>query len=152
MKPLSNAELSRMIGDIYDCAVEPSRWFQTLDSIRDRLDLAYVQLNFMSHERGGAAGRLDTITFQTEWDRTWLDRLPELLHLVPGIEAVFEAGIDAPVSQMQVVTEDVFRGSAFCEAWVKPQGLRDTCNTALVKRKDLTGMLVATSYEVARTF
>jgi DNA-binding CsgD family transcriptional regulator len=150
--PLSNAELSRMIGDIYDCAVEPSRWFQTLDSIRDRLDLAYVQLNFMSHDRSGAAGPLDMITFQTDWDKAWIDKLPGLMHSVPGASAWFEAGIDEPISQMQLVPEVEFRASEFCEVWVKPQGLRDTCNTTLVKRKDLTGMLVAASYESRALF
>jgi DNA-binding CsgD family transcriptional regulator len=152
VKPLSNAELSRMIGDIYDCAVEPSRWFETLDWIRDRLELAFVQLNFMSHGRNGADGALDMITFQTEWDKSWIDKLPGLMHSVPGASAWFEAGIDEPISQMQLVPESEFRASGFCEAWVKPQGLRDTCNTPLVKRKDLTGMLVATSYESRALF
>ena len=152
MTPLSNAELSRMIGDIYDCAVEPPRWFQTLDSIRDRLELAYVQLNFMSHERSGAGGPLDMITFQTDWDKGWIDKLAGLAHIVPGSNAWFEAEIDTPISQMQLLPEDEFRASEFCEAWVKPQGLRDTCNTSLVKRKNLTGMLVATSYESRKLF
>jgi DNA-binding CsgD family transcriptional regulator len=152
VKPLSNAELSRMIGNIYDCAVEPSRWFQTLDSIRDRMDLAYVQLNFMSQDRSGAGGPMDMITFQTEWDRAWIDKLPGLMHTVPGASAWFEAGIDTPISQMQLMPETEFRASEFCETWVKPQGLRDTCNTPLVKRRDLTGMLVATSYEARELF
>lgn len=152
VKPLSNAELSRMIGDIYDCAVEPSRWFQTLDSIRDRLDLAFVQLNFISHGQTGADGPMDMITFQTEWDKTWIDRLPGLIHSAPGMNAWFESGIDEPISQMQLVSEQDFRVSEFCEAWVKPQGLRDTCNTTLVKRRDLTGMLVAASYQARDLF
>jgi DNA-binding CsgD family transcriptional regulator/PAS domain-containing protein len=152
VKPLSNAELSRMIGDIYDCAVEPSRWFQTLDSIRDRMELAFVQLNFVTRDGSGRGGPLDMITFQTDWDRQWIDKLPSLMPIIPGAEAWFEAGIDTPISQMQLVPEDEFRASEFCEAWVKPQGLRDTCNTPLVKRKDLTGMLVATSYETRELF
>ena len=152
MKPLSNAELSRIIGDIYDCAVEPSRWFQTLDSIRDRLELAFVQLNFVTRDRSGLGGPLDMITFQTEWDREWIDKLPGLMPIIPGAEAWFQAGIDTPVSQMQLLPENEFRTSEFCESWVKPQGLRDTCNTPLVKRKDLTGMLVATSYEARDLF
>jgi DNA-binding CsgD family transcriptional regulator len=152
VKPLSNAELSRMIGDIYDCAVEPSRWFQTLDSIRDRLELAFVQLNFVTRDGSGRGGPLDMITFQTDWDRQWIDKLPSLMPIIPGAEAWFEAGIDTPISQMQLLPEDEFRASEFCEAWVKPQGLRDTCNTPLFKRKDLTGMLVATSYEARELF
>jgi DNA-binding CsgD family transcriptional regulator len=152
VKPLSNAELSRMIGDIYDCAVEPSRWFQTLDSIRDRLELAFLQLNFTSQDRSGSNRLPDMITFQTDWDREWIDKLPALLHIMPGVNAWFDAEIDTPISQMQLLPEDEFRTSEFCEAWVKPQGLRDTCNTPLFKRKDLTGMLVATSYEARELF
>ena len=152
VKPLSNAELSRMIGDIYDCAVEPSRWFQTLDSIRDRLELAFVQLNFTSQDRSGAGLPPDMITFQTDWNREWIDKLPSLLAIMPGVDAWFEAEIDTPISQMQLLPESEFRATKFFEAWVKPQGLRDTCNTPLVKRKDLTGMLVATSYEARDLF
>jgi DNA-binding CsgD family transcriptional regulator/PAS domain-containing protein len=152
VRPLSNAELSRMIGDIYDCAVEPSRWFQTLDSIRDRMELAFLQLNFVTRDDSGRGGPLDMITFQTEWDRQWIDKLPSLISIIPSGEAWFEAGIDTPVSQMQLVPEEEFRTSEFYEAWLKPQGLRDTCNTTLVKRRDLTGMLVATSYEARDLF
>ena len=147
VKPLSNFEISQMIGNIYDCAIEPSHWFHTLDTIRDRLDLAYLQLNFVTHSASGPSGPHEMITFQTDWDRDWIGKLPGLLHTVPGANAWFEAGIDVPISQMQLVTETEFRASDFCKSWVEPQGLRDTCNTPLVKRRDMTGMLVAASYE-----
>ncbi len=152
MKPLTNAELSRMIGDIYDCAVEPSRWFQTLDLIRDRMELAFVQLNFTSMSKSGSGLPPDMITFQTDWNREWIDKLPGLLDIIPGVDAMFDTEIDTPISQMQLLTESEFRATKFCEAWVKPQGLRDTCNTPLVKRRDLTGILVAVSYESRALF
>jgi DNA-binding CsgD family transcriptional regulator/PAS domain-containing protein len=71
---------------------------------------------------------------------------------MPGVNAWFEADIDTPISQMQLLPENEFRASEFCETWVRPQGLRDTCNTPLFKRQDLTGMLVATSYEQRSLF
>ena len=45
--PLSHDHLSRLIADIYDCAVDPSHWETTLSEIRDVLNLAYFQLMFV---------------------------------------------------------------------------------------------------------
>jgi hypothetical protein len=51
--PLSPRELSGLIGSIYDCALDPSRWESTLDGIKDELncDNAILHLNDLTNDR-----------------------------------------------------------------------------------------------------
>jgi len=52
-QPLSSQELSRLIGSIYDCALDPSRWEQALAEIKDVLccHAAILHLDDIPHER-----------------------------------------------------------------------------------------------------
>jgi hypothetical protein len=36
--PLSPQEISKLIGSVYDCALDPSRWELTLDELRNAFD------------------------------------------------------------------------------------------------------------------
>jgi len=51
--PLSSQEISKLIGSIYDCALDPSRWEQTLDELRTAFDglTAVLHLNDLRHHR-----------------------------------------------------------------------------------------------------
>jgi DNA-binding CsgD family transcriptional regulator/PAS domain-containing protein len=141
-----------MIGKIYDCAVDPDLWISTLSDIRELMDLAFLQVNFIDHacvEPGQTPGM---VTFQTPWDPDWITSLAPLIHTIPGGDAWFSGDIDTPVSQMELTGAEEFRKSEFFQAWVKPQGLGDTLNTPLIKRDGLIGMTVAASYEKRSLF
>jgi len=51
--PLSPQEISKLIGSIYDCALDPSRWELTLDEMRGAFDglTAMLHLNDLHHDR-----------------------------------------------------------------------------------------------------
>ncbi len=50
--PLSPQEISKLIGSIYDCALDPSRWELTLDELRSAFDgvTAVLHLNDLRHD------------------------------------------------------------------------------------------------------
>jgi len=51
--PISPQALSELIGSIYDCALDPSRWEETLADLMDALDghNAALSLNDLRHDR-----------------------------------------------------------------------------------------------------
>ena len=69
-------ELSQVIGQIYDCAVDPTLWVPTLTAIRDKMDMAYVHVNFIDGNYHADGDNSHLSVFQSEWSQQWMERLP----------------------------------------------------------------------------
>lgn len=134
---------SQAISKIYDCAVDPSEWENTLNFIRDEMNFAFVSVQFIAFPENYPEAPPETQMFRTEWDAAWFDALQPLIPGIPHIDKMFNADIDVPMNQLQLMDEDAFQASEFFEAWVQPQGLRDTLNTNLLKRDNLNAVLSA---------
>ncbi|WP_136659466.1 helix-turn-helix transcriptional regulator [Nitratireductor sp. XY-223] len=137
---------NKLVGKIYDCAVDPDQWVDTLTAIRDEMDLAFVSMNYMAFPTASTDAVPDMEIFNTEWDQDWLDSLPSLVPQIPKWEEMRNAEMDEPVSQLSLMDEATFRQSEFCKTWVEPQGLRDTFNLKVIDRKLQIGMVSATTY------
>ncbi len=146
MAQYTQNELSGTIGQIYDCAVDPNLWAETLVGIRDKLNMAYVHINFLDSSFYMEESNTQPGIFQSEWDQDWIAKLPQLLPTIPGIERWVGLDIDDSISQMQTATETEFQQSVIYQQWVKPQGLRDYCYTSLAKRETMNGSIGAASY------
>ena len=146
MSPYSQEELSQAIGQIYDCAVDPTLWVPTLTAIRDKMDMAYVHVNFIdgNYHKDGTNSHLSV--FQSAWSQDWMDRLPQWYGQIPGLERWAAMDVDDSMSQMLCVTEDEFQKSEVYLQWVRPQGLRDYCFTQVAKRNRMTGSVGAATY------
>lgn len=137
---------SRIIGQIYDCAIDPDQWPSVLMNLRAEMGLAYAKLYDFDYRAVGPDMLPGMTSHQTDWDRTWIGALPSVLHTCPGIHAFLSADTDAPVSQMQMFDEAEFQRSSFYEAWVRPQGLRDVCNSHILRRQGRGAMLCLGAY------
>lgn len=146
MAQYTQNELSGTIGQIYDCAIDPTIWSSTLVSIRDRMNMAYVHINFLDSSFYMEGSNTQPGIFQSEWDQDWIAKLPQLLPTIPGIERWVGLDIDDSISQMQTATETEFQQSVIYQQWVKPQGLRDYCYTSLAKRETMNGSIGAAIY------
>jgi DNA-binding CsgD family transcriptional regulator len=134
--------ISRSIAGIYDCAVDPGLWPDTLSAIRDEMGLAYVQLTFAAppHDPDSAA------SFHSPWDTDWLKQLRPLFPTIPGVAALRTAEVDRPISQMEVVPPDTLFQTDFYRDWIAPQGLGDGCNTTVLRRPAVEAWLSAAAY------
>ncbi len=139
-------ELSAVIGQIYDCAIDPELWVPTLTGIRDQMDMAYVHVNFNDGSYSVVGGRSHLSVFQSEWSQDWMDKLPQWYGHIPGLERWTVMDIDDSISQMLCVTEAEFHKSDVYQQWVKPQGLRDYCFTQVAKRNGMQGSVGAATY------
>lgn len=142
----THEELSAVIGQIYDCAIDPELWVPTLTAIRDRMDMAYVHVNFNDGSYSEVGGRSHLSVFQSEWSQDWIEKLPQWYGQIPGLERWTGMDIDDSISQMLCVTEAEFHKSDVYQQWVKPQGLRDYCFTQVAKRNGMQGSVGAATY------
>ena len=127
--------------------MDQSLWRDTLTYIRDELETAFVSLQFITFPEGYPERPPETLMFRTEWDQGWLDALQPLIGGIPNIHQMFDAEIDVPMSQMSIMEEADFQSSDFYREWVEPQGLRDTLNTNIIKRGNMTAVLSAPAYQ-----
>lgn len=135
--------LNQAVSRIYDCAIEPDGWEATLDFIRDRLDLAFLAIHFVSFPQAGTSAPPQLLTLRTDWDEGRMVELLGKLETIPGFQDMRSAPIDSPVVQLRLVDEQQFRRTDFYRTWVGPQGLKDACNTPVIQRRNLTAMLSA---------
>jgi DNA-binding CsgD family transcriptional regulator len=141
--PHTRDTLSDLIGRIYDCAIQPELWPKTLQSIRQTMDLAFLQVVSVDSQRLLEGEAVQTLAFKTLFEQGWMTDFARHFNSIPGGNDWIEAEIDTPVSQMQLVSEDEFKQSEFFKSWIRPRGLRDSCTTPLVRREHLICALTA---------
>lgn len=142
---MNEAFFEKALAKIYDCAVDPSGWEDALSLIRDQLDLSYLLLHFFRFPPAYPEVQQEGFVVGTQWDGDWLAQLEPLLPSVPHFDRMRSAGIDEPVTQLQLIPEDAFQATEFYKVWVHPQGLRDNCLTNIVARDNLLAMLSGAS-------
>lgn len=72
-------EFEQILGDVYDCAVNPDLWPQTLERIRATLGCAYVMFGFADLSLPTNDGIAMQKLKSTSWDLTWFEKLERLL-------------------------------------------------------------------------
>jgi DNA-binding CsgD family transcriptional regulator len=137
---------SSLIGNIYDCALNPAHWVETLTEINAQMDGAYTMITLA--ELPYIDSRLVT---HSPWDPQALKTLNGEwgIDRVPGLSVVAFGDVDTPHSTLNEVSEEVFYASEFYQTWVKPQGLRDGCIMKFSHTADRIGT-IATATSVNR--
>jgi DNA-binding CsgD family transcriptional regulator len=148
----SPEELSGVIGQIYDCAVDPSLWVPTLTAIRDKMDAAYYQVTYMDVARSHTVPNAGAAVFQTEWPSKWNEIGPSYVPQIPGVERWQALNIDESMTQMQCIGEEEFQKLPIYNEYIKPQGLRDFCHTTIAKRSAIFAATGAATWADGRLF
>lgn len=99
----------QILGDVYDCAVNPDLWPQTLERIRAMLGCAYVMFGYVDMSMPTNDGIPMQKLRSTSWDATWFQKLERWLTRIPGIDAYWRGGVDVPWVQMDLYDEPEFR-------------------------------------------
>lgn len=143
MTAIAETEVNDFIGSFYDCAVDPENWVPTLSRLRDRLGMACVHLCFTEGAYAKVGEPSNYVSFRTTWPDEWVGNLHQRMGAIPGVQVWAKSGIDECMSQLQAISEDELRRTAFYSEWLRPQGLRDYSCTVVAKREKTVGTLVA---------
>jgi len=141
--PLSTAELSHLIGLIYDAAIDPDRWPVALEAIRVALDFATTALGVSVFPTGRPILNVTT-NLPPEYKATMVDYGPEILEQWGGWDAFRAFPLDRPQLLSRVnpaVLDFATTRNRYSLEWRQPQGLIDNLNMPLAMDDRGVGLL-----------
>lgn len=142
MNVIDNETLSSIIGDVYDCVLNPDGWSDVLIRITRTLDAAYTTIAL-----AGTSDNHGRFAAQSPWDPERMRALQEYsFDDIPGLKAALVGDIDTPVSTLSTMTESELQQTPFFLNWAGPQGLRAGCITKFVHTPDRIGLLGVTTW------
>jgi hypothetical protein len=94
------AALSDLIGEIYDCVLDPSRWESVLVSVCRELSFASSILGVVRLPRGPVVCQI-VVGIEQDWLARIPEFGPEILELWGGIERIRNYPIDEPIVNSQ---------------------------------------------------
>ncbi|AEH87705.1 transcriptional regulator, LuxR family [Mesorhizobium opportunistum WSM2075] len=142
MERLSSEVLCSIIGDIYDCVLDPDGWAGVMIRITGAVDAAYTTIALAS-----TAGNQGRFAAQSPWDPEQMRVLQEDYDFdtIPGLKAAVVGDVDSPVATLSQMSEAELQQTPFFQNWAKPQGLREGCITKFVHTPDRIGLMGCTT-------
>jgi DNA-binding CsgD family transcriptional regulator len=131
-------QLSALIGDIYDAALDPTLWVGVLAK-----SAAFVGGPAASLYSRDVAKRTAGEIYQCGLDPRYVQLYRQkYIKLDPTTLGYFIADIEHPVCAADVMSYDEFLASRFYQEWAKPQGLVDSVHAMLDKTVTTAAALV----------
>ena len=131
-EPLSGEALSHLIGLIYDCALEPKRWPETLTRIREAIDFANASLSLVALPSGDVL--LDTMSSA---DPGWIARAPpnrkEALEVWGGEEKARTLPLLEPLVLSRLRPRSEWEHHRYVREWAAPHGIHDILAIGLAR-------------------
>ncbi|MBZ9996469.1 helix-turn-helix transcriptional regulator [Mesorhizobium sp. BH1-1-4] len=132
--------ISELIGTIYDCVLDPSRWPAVVDSIRRELEFCYAVLGVYPLPGGEV-----TLGVATGIDSLKLGELPsygqDLVDLWGGDTKVKQYPLEEPIAQSQAVPDAALVASRYFREWAQPQGVVDAVAIGLERNSRMVSTL-----------
>jgi DNA-binding CsgD family transcriptional regulator/PAS domain-containing protein len=145
---LSPLALSDLIGSIYDCALEPSRWPQTLAQLCQQLDFASGTMTVQALPTGSVL--LNVISpIDPVWQgRAW-DFGAEALEIWGGLENVARAVVGEPVVLSRVRERSTWENNRIFREWLTPQGIHDLMTVPVAREGTMAASLGLSRHRAA---
>jgi DNA-binding CsgD family transcriptional regulator/PAS domain-containing protein len=120
---ISSQALSDLIGSIYDCALDPARWEQTLPDVMHAFDCHMLALG-LTDLRQNRILLNRTVGFEPYQIEQHSKHLPEV-HATLGEALASQASLDEAHVASRHLTAAYFETSPFWQEWVRPNGFID---------------------------
>ncbi len=143
---LSHQHLSDLIGRVYDCALDPSRWESTLTDAKNWLSCqsAVLHLNDVRHDR---VLLHKGVGLDPEWVEQMGPYVPDMHSLLPA-----EPVLEEPHVLSRDTPRSVIEASPFVQEWLRPQGLSDVAQLFLLHTPTRFSGLGLSRHESAGVF
>jgi DNA-binding CsgD family transcriptional regulator/PAS domain-containing protein len=133
------ASFSKVVEAVYDCALDTTRWHDTVRLIADLCASQICLLGVYDYQT-----RCGELTYQHGQSEHWI-RLHEEKYR--DFDPLFVAGQLVPVgvvkTQAMLIPDDEFQETRFYREWVRPQGLLDMISFAVLRTDHRLGWLCA---------
>jgi DNA-binding CsgD family transcriptional regulator len=142
------ARVSELIGGIYDCAVDPAGWEQTLDQIRAFLQCANAHFTIFD-----TVNKVDRSKIHVGTDAFWAQRAAryerDRVELYDAIPDIYTRPLDEPIVLSRDVPATVLSRSRFRTEWAQPQGICDAIGIWLMRETNRAAYLGMGRHESA---
>lgn len=139
-KPIAAAALSNLIGSIYDCAVEPERWSETLKLIRNELDFAGASLSVMALPSGNIL-----LEIMSSSDFAAIERTPQDTHDVVEMWGGMDKSRCFPLGKLIVLSRlrdrSEWENHRLYRGWSRQLGVHDVLAIGLAHDPTMVGSL-----------
>ena len=138
MPVISQERLSALIGQIYDCTIDPGQWPIAMKEICSSLDC--IGSAMLVHDLRGLP---PTFLYSWNTDRKWLKRYLEYASEVGELYKtpdVFNLPIDNPIVLSHTFDDKALREIRVYREWAEPQGVCDFIQTAALRTPDRIGL------------
>jgi DNA-binding CsgD family transcriptional regulator len=137
---ISQETLSELIGSVYDCALNPSHWTATMDSIRSQLDL---QCGALGVQTFPASRVLIYVTsgMETHFSEALPRYSPEVTESWGGASNIYDFQMDEIQIQSEVNSDVSWKAGAYYREWAEPQGIHDLAGMVLIRNSSTLGTL-----------
>jgi DNA-binding CsgD family transcriptional regulator/PAS domain-containing protein len=127
---LSPQDLSALIGSIYDCALDPARWEQTLSDIKNALgfETAMLHLSDLRHDRM-LINRV--VGIDAYWQERQREYLPEI-HARLAQDLATWKSFDDPHVMSRHIPRQFLESSGYFQNCLKPNGIVDIMQYFLI--------------------
>ena len=128
---LSHQDLSDLIGRIYDCTLDPSRWEPTLDTLRSMVRCRSAQLALVDLRQHRILIQR-SLGIESHWLQQQSKYLSEIAsfaqrHLDGGVS------MDQPLVTSRLASAARYAASPFFQEWGRPQGYIDVVQINLMR-------------------
>jgi DNA-binding CsgD family transcriptional regulator/PAS domain-containing protein len=122
---LSAHVFSDLVGSIYDCALDPGRWPETLTRLHTELDFAGASMSMIDLVTGEVP-----LMIMVGPEPAWIERAPsyasDIVDLWGGWERMRALSTAEPAVQSRVTDLSKWDTNRHVVEWARPQGLSDT--------------------------
>jgi DNA-binding CsgD family transcriptional regulator len=145
---LTVQNVSELIGGLYDCVVDPSKWEQSLDAIRTELNFANAVLGANALPSGETS-----IAISVGIAPEWIARMPgygtEIMRAWGGVARIQAYPLDEPILQSQATSPQQLRGNRWITEWGEPQGLINAVTIPFARDPTMIGNLTCGRHRTA---
>jgi DNA-binding CsgD family transcriptional regulator len=123
-------ELSRLVGELYDAALDPALWSVVLKGVRDFVGGASAGIVAKDATANRGFVCFDDGSIAPDYTASYFDRY---VALDPCTTGHFFSSPEAPVSTADLIPYDEFQETRFYREWARPQGFIDYMGAAIDK-------------------
>jgi DNA-binding CsgD family transcriptional regulator len=139
-RALTPHKLTKLIGSIYDCSLDPSLWSQTLKDLLVGLDFTTAAFSVRTYPTGNSL-----LTYTAGVEPKWLAQARLYDHEIPVLWGGMEAYLRLPLDGVHVSTllsqKSDREKLAFIKDWAEPQGLIDKVALILARNSQSLGRM-----------
>ena len=121
---IEEIDLSDLIGEIYDCVIDPTLWEATLEKLRRVLNCAGCAL-FVTDLQQATSRMQNIVGVEQEWAVRYPDYAADAAAMMSSVPDLMRCALDDPVVGRRDIDEQVFLSSRYWQEWGAPQGIVD---------------------------